>query len=336
MKIRSVIIHGVKDVSIVEEELNLETMNPYMCLIENTVSFISPGTELSRVFGLKVGATYPVRPGYCSLGTVIKKGDKVKNVEIGDKVIHSGQHASMYLYDQSNSESGNLYKMDPRLNDREGAVLKMSWIAMNGILSVDVKPFDTVVIFGLGILGQVLALLYKQMGVIVIVVDPVQSRCEQAKDLGLTNIINCPVNEQIKAVMSLTKNKGANIVVDATGISAAIDTAIQCAAKNAQVVLLGSPRVDYVTNITPMLNTIHMKNIKVIGALNRLYPFEEKEGSSLSIRRGLDYLSELMINKTIDVEKFITHTIKPEDIMEAYEGLMNNKEVYRGVIIDWK
>ncbi|TXT16286.1 MAG: Chlorophyll synthesis pathway protein BchC, partial [Erysipelotrichaceae bacterium] len=64
MKIRSVIIHGVKDVSIVEEELNLETMNPYMCLIENTVSFISPGTELSRVFGLKVGATYPVRPGY--------------------------------------------------------------------------------------------------------------------------------------------------------------------------------------------------------------------------------------------------------------------------------
>lgn len=336
MKIRSVVIHGVKDVSVVEEELDLESIKASECLIENTVSFISPGTELSRVFGLKVGATYPVRPGYCSLGTVTKKGDKVKNVEIGDKVIHSGHHSSVYVYDQSSSESGNLYKMDPRLNDREGAVLKMSWIAMNGILCVDVKPFDTVVIFGLGILGQILALLYKQMGVKIIVVDPVQSRCEQAKDLGLTNIINCPVDEQIKAVMSLTQNKGANIVVDATGISAAIDTAIQCAAKNAQVVLLGSPRVDYVTNITPMLNAIHMKNISVKGALNRLYPFEEKEGSSLSIRRGLDYLSELMINKTIDVEKFITHTIKPEDIMEAYEGLMNNKEVYRGVIINWK
>jgi 2-desacetyl-2-hydroxyethyl bacteriochlorophyllide A dehydrogenase len=336
MKIRSVIIHGVKDVSIVDDELDVETLNPHMVLIENTVSFISPGTELSRVFGLKVGATYPVRPGYCSLGTVIKKGDKVKHVNIGDKVIHSGAHASAYLYDQSNSESGNLYKMDPRLSDREGAVLKMCWISMNGILCVDVKIFDTVVIFGLGILGQVVALLYKQMGVKVIVVDPVQSRCEQAKDLGLTNIVNCPPNEQVKAVMSLTNNKGANIVVDATGISAAIDTAIQCAAKNAQVVLLGSPRVDHVANMTPLLNAIHMKNLSIKGALNRLYTFEEKDGSSLSIRRGLDYLSELMINKTIDVEKFITHTIKPEDIMEAYEGLMNNKEVYRGVIIDWK
>ncbi|KAF0222064.1 MAG: Chlorophyll synthesis pathway protein, partial [Erysipelotrichaceae bacterium] len=109
MKIRSVIVHGVKDVSVVEEELDLESIKASECLIENTVSFISPGTELSRVFGLKVGATYPVRPGYCSIGTVTKKGDKVKNVEIGDKVIHSGQHASMYLYDQSNSESGNLY-----------------------------------------------------------------------------------------------------------------------------------------------------------------------------------------------------------------------------------
>ncbi len=336
MKVKSVIINGVKDVSITEEVVDIDTLKAHECLIENRVSYISPGTELSRVFGLKVGASYPVRPGYCAVGTVIKKGNLVKTVEVGDRVVYSGYHASAQVFDQSSGDSGVLYKMDKRLNDREGAVLKMCWIAMNGILCVDVKPFDTVVIFGLGILGQVLALLYKQMGVKVIVVDPVQSRCELAKDLGLSYIVDCSIDEQIKNVMTLTKNKGANIVADATGISAAIDTAIQCAAKNAQVVLLGSPRVDYVTNITPMLNTIHMKNLNVKGALNKLYPFEEKEGSSLSIRRGLDYLSELMIDKTIDVEKFISHTISPEDIMSAYEGLMNNKEVYRGVIVNWK
>lgn len=336
MKAKSVIINGVKDVSLIEETLEIDHLGPQECVIENSVSFISPGTELSRVFGLKKGATYPVRPGYCSVGKVIAKGTDLRGIEIGDRVIHSGNHASAFRYDVSKREVGGLYKLDPRLTNREGGVLKMCWIAMNGILCVDVKPFDTVVIYGLGILGQVLVILYKQMGVKVIGVDPVVSRCDLAKKLGLKTVVSCPPADQIKTIMQLTNNKGADIVVDATGISAAIDTAIQTAAKNAQVVLLGSPRVDYVTNITPMLNAIHMKNINVKGALNRLYPFEEKEGSRICIRRGLDYLSELMINKTIDVENFISHTIAPEDIMQAYDGLMNDKEVYTGVMINWE
>ena len=53
-------------------------------------------------------------------------------------------------------------------------------------------------------------------------------------------------------------------------------------------------------------------------------------------RSGLDYLTELMISKTIDAEKFISHTIEPDEIMSAYEGLMNNKEVYTGGSINWK
>jgi threonine dehydrogenase-like Zn-dependent dehydrogenase len=135
--------------------------------------------------------------------------------------------------------------------------------------------------------------------------------------------------------MELTKQKGADIIVDATGLSPVVENAIEVAAKNAQVVLLGSPRSDYTTNVTPMLNAIHMRNIKVIGALNQLYPFEEKEGSRISQRRGMDYITELMVKKIIDVDKFISHVVKPEDIMSAYDGLMNHKEVYTSVLVDW-
>jgi hypothetical protein len=40
----------------------------------------------------------------------------------------------------------------------------------------------------------------------------------------------------------------------------------------------------------------------------------------------------------IDVNKFISHRIKPTvaELLAAYDGLMNKKEEYTGVVIDWR
>jgi len=335
MKIRSVIVKGALDVVLEEEELDESVCGPNECLLESVVSMISPGTELSRVFGLKVNATYPVRPGYCTVAKVMKKGVELTQVNEGDLVLCLAPHGSHHRYSIGHRHERVLYKLDPRLSPQEGAMIMMCWIALNGILPVDVKPFDTVVIFGMGNLGIFLSIYYKQMGLKVIGVDPVEQRCDVARSVGISTCISCAPQDQEKTILELTKHKGADIVVDATGLSPVIETAIAVAAKHAQVVLLGSPRSDYTTNVTPMLNAIHMRNIKVIGALNQLYPFEEKEGSRISQRRGMDYITELMVNKTIDVNRFITHTVKPEDIMSAYDGLMNHKELYTCVMVDW-
>jgi len=335
MKVRSVIIQGVKDVVVVEEELAQRSLAPQECLIETTVSMISPGTELSRVYGLKKGAEYPVRPGYCAVGKILTKGDQLKGFEVGDIVLYGGTHSSCQYYDRSTRPVTSLYKLNPKLTHRQGAMLMMCWIAKNGILSADVKLGDTVAIFGMGNLGIILAILYQEMGIKVIGVDPVENRCQVARSMGIETLIQCAPQDQVQEVFNHTKGQGADIVVDASGMSAAIENAILSTASYGQVVLLGSPREDYTTNATLMLNAIHMRNITVIGALNRMYPFEPQVGSRLSIRRSLDYLTELMLNNTIDAEKFLSHTVKPEDIMKAYDGLMNHKDEYTGVIVDW-
>jgi D-arabinose 1-dehydrogenase-like Zn-dependent alcohol dehydrogenase len=335
MKIKSIIVKSALEVVYEEEEINALDLRPNEVFIESLISIISPGTELSRVFGLKKGATYPVRPGYCTVGKVLGKGSEVNKVDLGDTVLTLAPHGSHHIYDGGSHKEKVLYKLDPRLSPKEGAMIVMCWIALNGILPVDVKPFDTVVIFGMGNLGIFLAIYYKQMGVKVIGVDPVEHRCAVARSCGIETVLSCEPKDQAKMIIDLTKQKGADIVVDATGLSPVVETAIEVAAKNAQVVLLGSPRSDYTTNVTPLLNAIHMRNIKVIGALNQLYPFEEKEGSRISQRRGMDYITELMIEKIIDVDKFISHIVKPEDIMSAYDGLMNHKEIYTSVLVDW-
>jgi threonine dehydrogenase-like Zn-dependent dehydrogenase len=297
---------------------------------------ISPGTELSRAFGLKPGATYPVYPGYCSVGIVKAKGESISACDVGDRVLFSGPHASLQIFDVTHSDGFVLYRLDPRLSDEEGAFLMMGWIAMNGVLNADVKLTDTVAVYGLGNLGLVVALLYKAMGVKVIGLDPVKERAQTAQRVGLVNIIDGPPSEQVKSILELTNGRGADIVVDATGLSAAIVSAVASAARHGQVILLGSPREAYVTDITPTLNAIHMKLLKVIGALNRGYPFEEVQGSRLSNRRGLDTLTQMLITKTLDIDWFITHRIAPKDIWSAYEALMNDKAHTQGVIIRWK
>ena len=338
MLAKYVVINGMRDVSIAEREIHPDHLKPTECFLETRVSFISAGTELSRVFGLKKGATYPAYPGYCSVGKLLKKGENVYQAEEGDIVLFSGPHASRQIYDYTKSDGGILYKLHKDTTPEEGAFLMMCWIAMNGILPADVKLGDTCVVMGLGNLGLIVSLLYKQMGVKVIAIDPMKHRAALARDMGIEHVVDCAPENQVEAVMALTGGRGADIAVDASGLSICVETCIRTAAKYGQVLLLGSPRTDYTTNVTPSFNAIHTKMLTVTGALNRRYPFEEKEGSRLSIKRSMQYLEGLLQRKTIDVSRFISHTIKPtaEELLLAYDGLMNKKDVFTGVLIDWR
>lgn len=336
MKAKYVSIEGIREVAILEEELNISNLAPTACLMETHLSLISPGTELSRVYGLKQGASYPVRPGYCSVGTVLDKGTLVDHVNVGDRVLFSGPHSSHQIYDYTTSDGGILYSLDPRLTDEEGAFLMMGWIAMNGILPADVKMGDTVIIFGLGTLGTILSVLYQEMGTRVIAVDPVAKRCQVAQSLGIQETLDCPPADQVTSLMNATQGRGADIVVDATGLSACILSALDVAAVHGQVLLLGSPRTPHQADVTPYLNMLHRKMLTVHGAFNRRYVTRNPVGTRLDITRSMDTLSELLIKKKIDVQRFISHQITPDSIMEGYDGLMNNKDAYTGVTIQWK
>lgn len=338
MKAKRVVIHGVKDVAVEEHELDIQTMRAKECLIETQVSLISAGTELSRVFGLKKGAQYPAYPGYCSVGKILKTGSEVSDVKAGDRVLFSAPHSSLQLFDREKSDGGVLYRLDPETTAEEGAFLMMAWIAMNGILPAEVKLGDTVVVMGMGTLGLVCAIYYQQMGARVIALEPVKHRAQIARASGIREVIDCAGAQQAEEVMRATAQKGADIVVDATGLSACIETGLAIAAKNAQVLLMGSPRSEWVGNMTNAFSHIHMKMLTVIGCLNRRYPYREKEGSRLSMERSMKYIERLLQNKIIDVNLFISHHVSPNaaELMEAYDGLMNHKETYTGVIIDWK
>ncbi|MFI3284865.1 MAG: zinc-binding dehydrogenase, partial [Erysipelotrichaceae bacterium] len=218
----------------------------------------------------------------------------------------------------------------------EGCFLMMCWIAMNGILPVNVKMGSKVGIFGLGNLGLILSLLYKAANCEVYAIDPVSSRGERARKMGIDHVIDAPIHAQKQAIQEATNHHGFDIVIDASGVSGCIASCIDSAADFAQVVLLGSPRVAHEMDVTPVFNQIHMKMLQVIGAMNRRYPFFPETGSNESMIKYLAVLEKMLNDKVIDVSHFVSHRIKPEEMLSAYDGLMNDKEHYLGVMIDWQ
>lgn len=338
MERRFVVLTAKAEGEIQTEEFDVkeQDLNENEAIIETSMTLISAGTELSRVYAIKQGFKYPVYPGYTAVGKVIAKGSGLSSIEIGDRVFYSGPHASINRFSHVGKTQGSkIMKIDPRLTDKQALLIQMGLIAMNAVTACTGKLTDTVTVYGLGTIGIVTALLLQKAGMRVLCFDPVESRCEEARSLGLKECFSIEPSKQVEKIMELTNGKGCDISVDVSGISGAIVNAILGTAQYGQVILLGSPRASFETDITPVFNAIHMKMLDVKGSFNQLNPFPQTDGTRHNVLRDFETIQRLILDGTLDADKLISHIIKPEEVMEAYHGLMYEKEVWHCVAIDW-
>ena len=315
------------------EEINTNNLQANEVLVKASYSMISSGTELSRAFAIKKGFSYPVRPGYSLVGKVLDKGSNI-DVSIGDKVFINSPHASLIRWDETFTTQGHgIYKIPQEIDEKQATALNLCLIALQGVNLCDVKIGDTVVIYGLGNIGIITALLFKKLGAKVIGMDFVENRCKLARSLGVENIYSGDSQEEY--INKITNNKGADICVDVTGISKAIISAINTTKQYGQVILLGSPRQGYECDITPIFNRLHMKNIKLIGAFNQTVPIKNVEGSDNSVEKNINTICNMIINKELNIEKLINEVVDPKDCEKAYYDLMYNKDKTNCIVFDW-
>ena len=317
-----------------EEDIDIGNLMENEAIIKAEYSLISAGTELSRAFGLKKGFSYPVRPGYSMVGKIIKKGSGL-NLSEGDRVFVNAPHASLVRWKNGNQIQGPMIlKLDDDINSLQATIINLALVGLQGVNLSEVKLNNQVAVFGLGTLGLLTALMYKKMGCKVIGLDPIKQRCMLAKDLGIDYVIDD--NDQKEKIMKLTDEQGVDIAVDVTGLSKVIIDAAESTKRYGQVLLLGSPRQDYECNITDFLSTIHMNNLKIIGAFNKTIPMNKVDGSNDNMMNNYKIVQDLIRNKDIDVSKIISDIVDPKDCQQAYYNLMHNKQISNCVVFDWR
>jgi len=335
MLARYVVIPAKGRAEVAEEELDLSNLQPSEAIIRAEASMISAGTELSRVFELKKGFSYPVRPGYSAVGEVLAKGSALTDLQVGDRVFYTGPHASVCRFSRGTRTQGPMiFKLPEGISPQEGSLITLALVAISGVNEMEVRLGDRIGVFGMGMIGLLAAVMLQKLGADVVAIDPVPERCALAQQMGITQVLDCPAEEQLKQIQA--RFGGLDAAVDVTGAARAIETAVLATKKYGQVTLLGTPRAACTLDVTPMLNAIHMRMLRVTGAFNSLEPVFESEGIRLNVARNFETVCNMILSHELPISWLVSHVIAPEDVERAYHGLMFEPGLFRCVVIDWE
>src|SRR5262249_22650604 len=120
-------------------------------LIRSTRTLISTGTELAALDGKIASVTFPFRPGYSNVGTVVEVGAETPRTWIGRRVASNSPHARYVVAKES-----SLRPIPAGVPDDGAAFFAIAEIVLNGVRRSGLQLGECVVVFGLGLLGQLL------------------------------------------------------------------------------------------------------------------------------------------------------------------------------------
>ena len=111
--------------------------------------------------------------------------------------------------------------------------------------------------------------------------------------------------------------------------------ALRVTTNHGQLIILGSPRVSVHGDLTDLLSETHLRWITIRGALEWCVPMYPDIGNRTSQWSKQQTIFDWMARGQLHVEPLISHRLNPEQIKQAYDGLLNEPNVYTGVVLDW-
>lgn len=283
-------------------------------------------TDLEVIDG-NIPANYPLIPGHEWSGIVDSAGSKEDEQWIGKRVIGSNDvvclkcdacRSGNWRYCSEFEEIGfkrngayaeyvivpayGLCELPESVSFDHGALCEPLGVALGTLEKAGAKFGDTLLIVGAGSIGLCMLAAAKTMGMRKIVVCASSGRrLEEAKKLGAYAVVETE-RQNILEEMPKYHPGGSDVVIDATGIEACIQNCLKLARKGGTVALAGYGR-GKMMNIR--MDDIHINNLRVIGAGNNWNMH----------KKAVLYMAE----GTIDIESFVSRTLKLEEFEEGLE-----------------
>jgi threonine dehydrogenase-like Zn-dependent dehydrogenase len=306
-------------------------------LLQTAYTFVSPGTELAILSGLETYLPLPGCPGYIGVSHVVAKGKAVHHVNEGDLVYNFGPHASTCVIDTTDRWKGLMVRVPEGLEPDRAGFARMISIAMTSLRNSSIALGDCVLVNGLGLVGHFAARLAELQGARVAALDIDDGRLNLARDCGIQSVFRSD-DPQLKEVLhTFTRGRGFSTIIDASGVTQAIQSTLAHAGLGCELILLGSPRAPWQADVTALLKTVHLPPfITIKTALEWTIPTFRSEFHRFSIEQNTEIIFELLRTAAIQVAPLYTHRkIHPSRAPEIYHGLQHERERFIGVSFDW-
>lgn len=342
MRASQVVIREPFQVEVRETDLPPPAAN--QILVRTRVSAISPGTELAVWTGTHQWLRdpnmpdwkFPFRSGYSAAGTVEAIGSDIKDWRPGDRVSYPGNHASAELLTIGH-ERGRLWRLPDKLDVEKAALACIARYGMGAAIRPGATLGRSAAVLGLGVIGQwALRCLLAAGANPVVGIDSVRMRREAALAAGASQALDPGAGDVKNQLADFLGARGAEIVADATGVPDAVPTAMTLACDGGQVVIVGSPRGK--AKDVNFYDDLHRRYIEVTGAHgNMLFePAHTRLAGAWDINKAQRWLLAALASGRLNTAGLVTHRIRPAEMGSAYEGLLNRKEEYLGVVVAWE
>jgi len=342
----TLIFTGKEQLELISEPL--PSPGPGQILVQTTKSLISTGTEgivFSRNFAPGTHwddwVKYPFRPGYLNAGKVVAIGEGVSHWKLGDRVASRGPHSSHHLLSASTPEPGGQTEFTPTsvgipipdgVSDEQATWMGLGKIVQVGVRAAEHVMGDTVVVVGLGLLGQLVVQYARLLGASqVIAIDNAPLRLELAASHGATLTLNSTAADALAAVRAATGD-GADVVYDVTGHASVLATALPLARKHGKLLLLGDAGTPSLQTLTPDVVT---RGVRIIGAHDMHPPQFPNPYVRWSAVQMYDLFLTYVQRNQIRVSDLITHRFPPTRAQDAWNLLTRDRQNAMGVVYDW-
>lgn len=210
----------------------------------------------------------------------------------------------------------NVFVMPGDMPFPHGALVEPFAVGVGAVRKSALKEGDTVVIVGSGVIGlTVLVSVLREKPDTVFMVDKVQRKLGIAKEMGAVPI-DYSTQDPVRAVLSQTGKKGADIAFEAVGVTASVQTAMAVTKTGGSVVWVG--------NSQRMIEVDMQDAVVRQKAIRGVYCYNDED-----FRKAIDVVGE---NPELSVH-FVEREVGLEDAAALFEKLAKKEEeIFRGVV----
>lgn len=247
-----------------------------------------------------------------------RRGDYVQCETWKNTRIIPGGISEYILIPKINLENDTLLLPDT-LSYEDGTLIEPTACVVKALKRAGIRRGDTVLVIGLGFMGQLNVLLARKYGAgRIIGADMVQFRLNKAKELGADEVIDVSKDKLIDALKELTKGEMADVVIVGPNSADAMKQGIECAGAGGKVLFFTPAKPDEKLIIDP--NELYFKDINIVTSY------------SCGPTDTVDAL-EIIESGIVRAEKLVTHRFPIEKTAEAFRLTAEAKDSLKSVIV---
>jgi predicted dehydrogenase/threonine dehydrogenase-like Zn-dependent dehydrogenase len=276
----------------------------------------------------------PMPLGYSAAGVVVECGAGVQEFKPGDRVATVSPHAGAVALGR------HLCAAIPQnVSFGQAAYTSIGAIAIQGVRLARVNLGESVLVVGLGLIGQICIALLKAQGCRVFGTDVDPARLDLARQMGADGVA---LGAPLQAVRDFSEGFGvdAAIITAASESNSPVEFAAEACRTKGRIVLVGAVGL-HIPRAPFFQKELEFTVSSSLGP-GRTDPLYEEKGIDYpygfvrwTAQRNMQAVLQLMSQGKLPVEKLTTHRFPIDRAAEAYDLITSRSEPFLGVLLEY-